>query len=130
MMAEPKSDPVSVRILLVEDDVLVRAVSAETLRLAGFTVVEATNADEAWSYLANGEEVDLVFSDIQMPGSMTGVDLARRLRSEHPALPVILTSGRAGSDGLGRFLPKPFRPSQLVSLIREHLGIEPPDGDE
>jgi CheY-like chemotaxis protein len=124
-----KSDPElsSARILVVEDDVLVRAVGAETLRLAGFTVIEATTADQAWAYLRTGEAVDLVFSDIQMPGSLTGVDLARLLRAIRPELPIILTSGRAGPEGLGRFLEKPYRPSELVPLVCELLGIEEPE---
>jgi CheY-like chemotaxis protein len=127
MMTDSDPELSSARILVVEDDVLVRAVGAETLRLAGFTVIEAASADEAWAYLRTGEAVDLVFSDIQMPGSLTGVDLARLLRAIRPELPIILTSGRAGPEGLGRFLMKPYMPSELVPLVCELLGIEEPE---
>jgi len=127
MMTESDPELFSARILVVEDDVLVRAVGAEALRLAGFTVIEAATADEAWAYLRTGEAVDLVFSDIQMPGALTGVDLARLLRAIRPELPIILTSGRAGPEGLGRFLMKPYMPSDLVPLVCELLGIEEPE---
>jgi CheY-like chemotaxis protein len=117
MIAQPKTRPSALRLLVVEDDALLRFIVAELLREEGFTVVEAANADEAWSYLAGGEGADLVFSDIDMPGSMDGNAFARRLRVDYPDLPVILTSGLSPPDGGMRFLRKPFVPSQLVSLI-------------
>jgi PleD family two-component response regulator len=80
MVPEPNSEPVPAHVLLVEDEVLIRSVIAETLRDAGLLVIEAANADEAWSYLQTGASVDLVFSDIQMPGSMDGIELARKVK--------------------------------------------------
>jgi CheY-like chemotaxis protein len=55
--------------------------------VAGFTVIEASGADEALSYFRGGGSVDLVFSDIYMPGSMTGLELARHIREAHPIFP-------------------------------------------
>jgi CheY-like chemotaxis protein len=94
--ADPEAQVVKPRILIVEDEVLIRAYLSEELRDAGFAVIEAAHAEEALSYLKAGEKVDLVFSDIHMPGSFNGLELARRLRDLHPSLPIILTSGNPG----------------------------------
>ena len=67
-------------ILVVEDEVLIRLVIADELRAQGFSVVEAASADQALSYFQAGVQVDLVLSDIEMPGSMNGVGLIQRLR--------------------------------------------------
>src|SRR6202034_3122259 len=77
------------RILVVEDEVLIRVVIAEELRLAGFSVIEAGRADEALTYVKAGEQVDLVFSDIQTPGPLNGVQLAEILRDRYPYITVI-----------------------------------------
>lgn len=108
-------------ILLVEDEVLIRAFVAEGLRDEGFHVVEAANADEARTYLIAGDPVDLVFTDIDMPGSTNGLELAHYILDHLPGLKVILTSGGAkGQDAraLGAFLPKPFALADAVVLIR------------
>jgi hypothetical protein len=68
--------PRTVRILVVEDEVLIRALIAEELRLEGFSVIEADRADDALTYIKAGAQVDLVFSDIQTPGSLNGLQLA------------------------------------------------------
>src|SRR5512139_614094 len=80
-------------VLVVEDDVLVRTVLAAYLRECGFDVVEAGSADEAIRVLEAGIRVDIVFSDVNMPGSMDGFGLARWLRRERPGLKIILTTG-------------------------------------
>jgi CheY-like chemotaxis protein len=85
--------PAEVRVLLVEDDPLIRFAMAEALRDLGVTVIEASTADEAWEYLKTETTVDLVFTDHRMPGSMSGAELARRIRKAHPAMMVIVTSG-------------------------------------
>ena len=79
---------------MVEDEILVRAVAAANLRDCGFDVVEAGNADEAIRVLQAGIRVDIVFSDVNMPGSLDGFGLALWLRRERPDLKFILTSGR------------------------------------
>ena len=82
-------------ILVVEDEILVRTVTAAYLRDCGFDVVEAGNADEAVRVLEASIRVDIVFSDINMPGSLDGFGLVQWLRRERPGLKIILTSGAA-----------------------------------
>jgi CheY-like chemotaxis protein len=110
------------RILIVEDEVLTRMALAEDLRDAGYSVVQASNADEAMAYLNTGSQIDLVFSDVRMPGSMDGLELARRLGVERPALPVVLAS--AGTGGIATFIAKPYRMEQVLSTISKILQPE------
>jgi len=128
--ADHEAQAAKPRILIVEDEVLIRAYLSEELRDAGFAVIEAAHADEALSYLKAGEEVDLVFSDIHMPGSLNGLELAHQLRALYPSLPVILTSGNPGPktpDGLGAFLIKPYTSEKAISLVFRTLGLQRPD---
>ncbi len=109
------------RILIVEDDVLVRMVAAAALEDAGFRVIEADCATEALELLAAGEKVSVLFSDINMPG-MDGLELARLASTRHPDLVVVLTSGyeHPGPGELperGRFLPKPYLPEEMMAAI-------------
>ena len=94
-LREPEAAPQAApaRILVVEDDPLIRFAIAEALRDLGASVVEAATADEAWQYLTGGEPVDVIFTDYRMPGSMTGAELAVRVRGQFPALEVVVTSG-------------------------------------
>lgn len=111
-------------VLLVEDEFLVRFSIADELRGAGLTVIEAADATEAWTYLKSGGRADLVFSDIQMPGGMSGIDLAHRLRADYPTIPLILTSGNIPADsvnGLAPFVRKPYRFDVVISAILEAL---------
>jgi DNA-binding NtrC family response regulator len=115
-----------IRILVVEDDVLIRLLLSEELRDAGFQVVEAAQADDALCYLDAGGDADLVFSDIRMPGSLNGLELACLLRDRYPSLPIILTSGNEKpprADEIGRFIPKPYDMVRAVSIVRETLGV-------
>jgi two-component system, response regulator PdtaR len=109
------------RILVVEDEVLVRAFIAEELRLAGFRVIEADRADDGLTYIkAAVEQVDLVFSDIQTPGSLNGLQLAEILRDKYPDMSVILTSGNALPRHVGivaAFVPKPYDVTQAIALM-------------
>ena len=114
-------------VLLVEDEMVIRALLAEELRSHGLMVVEAANADEAWAYLQTGGAADLVFSDVTMPGSMNGVELVRRVKAEYPATKAILTSGNPGTDNieaLGLFLPKPFRLFAAATAALQSLGVK------
>jgi CheY-like chemotaxis protein len=107
-------------VLVVEDEALLRALIADELRTAGLRVVEATDADDAWSYAAAGGPVDVLFSDIQMPGSMSGVELAHKLLQRSPHLDVIITSGKTTSSdlaGIRAFLPKPYTPARVVAAV-------------
>jgi CheY-like chemotaxis protein len=129
MVPQPLPRPHTARILVVEDEVLIRALSAEELPLAGFSVIESGRADEALTYIGAGEQVDLVFSDIQTPGSLDGLQLAETLYGQYPEIPVILTSGnanpkRAGIRGM--FVPKPYDVTQTIALISEILAQKSP----
>ncbi len=113
----------SARLLVAEDDIFIRAMIAEFLRDAGFDVVEAANADEAMAVFESGAEIDLLFSDIKMPGTMDGNELARRVKVRWPATHVMLTSGYSSAlldpkDKLSsRILPKPYRPLSVLAAI-------------
>ncbi|HVJ52328.1 MAG TPA: response regulator [Aliidongia sp.] len=130
MVPEPKPDAIRARILIVEDEPMLRATIAESLRDAGFSVVEAANADEAFTYIEAGASVDLVFSDVRMPGSLDGLALARKLKTTNPSLSVILTSAnfRPGNiDDLGPFIRKPYRLAEVKAQVIQTLGLGPSD---
>jgi CheY-like chemotaxis protein len=114
-------------VLLVEDEWLLRMDAVEMIRSAGFDVVEAENADDAIEILEVRRDITLVFTDIQMPGSMDGLKLARAVRGRWPPIKIVATSGLVdvGEKDLpegGRFLAKPYRPEQLADVLRELIG--------
>ncbi len=112
-------------ILVVEDEVLIRLVIADELRAQGFSVVEAASADQALSYFQAGVQVDLVLSDIEMPGSMNGVGLIQRLRVTAPNLPTVLTSGASpAAHDADAFVSKPYDMGKVVALIAKLLHRE------
>jgi len=124
--ARQEEDLLPAHVLLVEDEALIRALLADELRVSGLTVVEAGTADEAWDYLTAGGRADLVFSDVTMPGSMDGVELAKRVRETYPQVKVIVTSGNPGPRNvaeLGVFLPKPYRLDRATEMTLKILGL-------
>jgi CheY-like chemotaxis protein len=111
-------------ILIVEDELLIRMNAVEMIEQAGFEVVEAANADEAITILERRLDITVVFTDIQMPGSMDGLKLAAAVRHRWPPIRIVATSGqvRIGPDDVpegGRFLPKPYSPAEITKLLRE-----------
>jgi CheY-like chemotaxis protein len=111
-------------VLIVEDDFWVRMNAVELIGDAGFDVVEAGNADAAIAILEARPGIHVVFTDIQMPGSMDGLKLARFVRDRWPPIKIVATSGfvNVGKDDLpegGRFVPKPYRPEYIVATLRE-----------
>jgi CheY-like chemotaxis protein/two-component sensor histidine kinase len=105
--------------LLVDDEDLVRMSTADMLIDLGYEVVEVRSADEALSLMGEGLYPDLVVTDHLMPG-MTGLDLARELRSRRPDLPVLIVSGYAEMDGIApgfARLTKPFRAAELANSL-------------
>jgi CheY-like chemotaxis protein len=129
MVPQPLLRPCTARILVVEDEVLIRALIAQELRYAGFSAIEADRADDALTYIKAGEQVDLVFSDIQTPVSLDGLQLAETLRDKYPDIPVIRTSGNAEPKHVGipwTFVPKPYDVTQTVTLISEILAQKSP----
>jgi CheY-like chemotaxis protein len=118
--------PASAVVLVVEDEAVVRLDAIETLREAGFRVIEAANADEAISILETRSDVRVVVTDIQMPGSMDGLKLAATIRDRWPPIALIVTSGRISVQQRdlperGRFLPKPYSGPRLVEAIHAAL---------
>ena len=111
-------------VLVVDDEILIRGNAAEMIAEAGFEVVEAGNADEAIAVLEARPDIHVVFTDIQMAGSMDGLKLAHFVRGRWPPIKIIATSGNPGfRDGDlpegGIFLPKPYSYDRVSSLLRE-----------
>jgi CheY-like chemotaxis protein len=114
-------------VLIVEDELLLRMDAADAIESGGFEVVEAANADDAIEILEARPDITVVFTDIQMPGSMDGLKLARAVRGRWPPIKIVATSGLVdvGEKDLpegGRFLPKPYHGRQLAAVLRELTG--------
>ena len=117
------------RVLIVEDDDRVRRLTARRLRDLGYRVLEAGHGAEALAILAEAPDVEIVFSDPVMPGSMSGFDLAREVRKRFPPVRVILTSGysaelmnQADIPQLDlQVLRKPYRQAELACVFRAAL---------
>lgn len=111
-------------VLVAEDEVLVRGVVADHLRDSGFRIIEAANAAEAVDILQSGEPVDLVFTDIAMPGIMNGAMLARWIYLHRSDVRVVLASGSVDSARAfpgGRLFLKPYDLDQVETHIRDVL---------
>ena|ERR1017187_5222615 len=108
-------------VLVVDDDVRILALTAEMLRLAGYRVLKTNIASEAdLIFERNAAEIDLLLSDVQMP-SLSGPELAVRLRQRNPRLPVVFMSGCAESNGPPGTLKKPFKMADLWSKVSDAL---------
>ena len=116
-------------ILVVEDDVRVRRVSTRRLKEMGYAVIEADRGTAALEVLARGEPIDLLFTDVVMPGGMTGLELARQARSLRPGLKILFTSGYASPaamkdevlTGDAAWLGKPYSNADLGAKLRQLL---------
>ena len=112
-------------ILVVDDEVLVRVVIAEYLRDCGYRVVEAGSAEDAVTILNSQLKVDIVFTDLELPGRSSGLELARWIRKHYPDMKVIVTSGIYSSAELagelceaGPPIVKPYESDVVVQRIR------------
>ena len=117
-------------VVVVEDEILIRMVIADYLRGCGYRVIEAASADEAMVILQHKElEVDVVFSDIDMPGSMDGFELSKWLRANRPGVDVILAGSVArAADAAGELcdsgpVPKPYEPQLAADRIRQLMAL-------
>jgi CheY-like chemotaxis protein len=107
------------RLLIVEDHAQLRQVLALTLRAEGFVVSVAISGDDAMQQLIGGLEVDVVLTDIRMPGTLNGLDLARWIRSTRPLIRVVVQTGFTQEDTGGFVvLAKPFTDQQLLAVLR------------
>lgn len=116
--------PASARpmVLVVEDEPLVMMLETEVLHDAGYSVIEASSADQAFEVLRSRPSVRAVLTDVEMPGHMDGFEFARLVRQGWPDMAVVVVSGRRepapGDIPAGTtFLAKPFRPEQLVEIV-------------
>src|SRR6202790_1300218 len=108
------------RVLVVEDEMMLRLRAVDIVEDAGFTPVEAVNADEAIAILESRSDIDLLFTDIQMPGSMDGLKLAHAVHDRWPAIRIILVSGQvkpsdADRPADSRFFGKPVEVKQMIA---------------
>jgi two-component system, response regulator PdtaR len=117
----------AIGVLIVEDEFLLRADAAEFMENSGFTVYEASSADEAIALLERHADIRAVFTDIQMPGSMDGLKLAHYVRGRWPPVKLIITSGHARPPaedmptGSG-FVGKPYQLEKVADDLRTMVG--------
>ena len=111
------------RILIVEDEFLIRLTLAEALADEGFDVVEAETGDEALRLIEADPTIRLMLTDMQLPGTLNGSALAQRAREHRPALPVIFVTGRPEAPGTlltarDLFIAKPYLPSEVCTAAK------------
>ena len=114
-------------VLIVEDEFLIRMVLADTLSDAGYDVLEAENVLEAVAVLGQ-RKIDAVITDVDLPGGLSGLDLARMMTSTHTDIPIIIASGGRqlrpeDLPGDAVFLPKPYRMGVITALVGEMTSI-------
>lgn len=118
-------------VLIVDDEHYIRTLAGSVLRDEGFTVLEASGTAEALE-LAASHNIDILLTDLHMPGSLSGLQLADEIRTTDPMVRVIISSGDDPSvlrdDATGAiFLAKPYRPHQLINAVRMHsIGLSFP----
>jgi CheY-like chemotaxis protein len=116
------------RILLVEDEHLIRLIMSEAMLDDGFDVTTASTGDEAMQHLRAGQVFDLLLTDIQLPGATDGLDVARAARNNAPKIPIIFTTGQPDRMDpwrpglLDMFIAKPYRPSDVCAAVRRMVG--------
>ena len=114
-------------VLVVEDEMVLRMRAVDIVEDAGFTAVEAVNADEALSILEERSDIALLFSDIQMPGSMDGLKLAHAVHERWPSIKIILVSGQVKLSDADKpmdslFFGKPLDVKQMITELRAMVG--------
>ena len=117
----------STNVLVVEDEMVLRMRAVDIVEDAGFTAVQAVNADEALSILESRSDISLLFSDIQMPGSMDGLKLAHAVHDRWPSIKIILVSGQiklsdADKPADSRFFGKPLEVKQMIAELQDMVG--------
>ena len=108
-------------VLVVEDETLIRELVAEELEEAGYSVVVANDADQAIAILEARQDIHLVFTDIDMPGSMDGLKLAAAVRDRWPPVHIIITTGKVRPLEIpanALFIPKPYVGKNVVAAMR------------
>lgn len=111
-------------VLIVEDEALLRMDAVDFLEEAGFDTIEAAHADDAIAILRSRHDIAVVFTDIEMPGTMDGIKLAHAVRKGWPPVTIVVASGRVvPTQGVlpdnVRFLRKPYRPAEVIAAVRK-----------
>src|SRR5947209_916474 len=114
-------------VLVVEDEMVLRMRAVDIVEDAGFCPVEAVNADEAMSILESRSDISLLFTDIQMPGSMDGLKLAHAVHDRWPAIKIILVSGQVNPSDAerpvdSRFFGKPLSVERMITELQAMVG--------
>src|SRR3954463_5986859 len=114
-------------VLVVEDEMVLRMRAIDIVEDAGFTPVEAVNADQAIAILESRSDIDLLFTDIQMPGTMDGLKLAHAVHDRWPAIKIILVSGQVkpsddDKPADSRFFGKPIEVAQMIAELKDMVG--------
>src|SRR5436309_12323402 len=114
-------------VLVVEDEMVLRMRAVDIVEDAGFTAVQAVNADEALAILESRADISLLFSDIQMPGSMDGLKLAHAVHDRWPSIKIILVSGQVkvsdeDKPADSRFFGKPLEVKHMIAQLQEMVG--------
>ena len=114
-------------VLIVEDEMMLRMRAVDIVEDAGFRSVEAINADEAMSILESRSDISLLFTDIQMPGSMDGLGLARAVHERWPSIKIIVVSGQLNPlkpdlPPCSRFFGKPLNAGEVIAQMRGMIG--------
>jgi two-component sensor histidine kinase/FixJ family two-component response regulator len=115
------------KVLVVEDEMMLRMRAVDIVEDAGFIPIEAVNADEALAILESRSDIDLLFTDIQMPGSMDGLKLAHAVHERWPSIKIILVSGKltpteAEKPIHSRFFGKPLEVKQMILEMQDMIG--------
>jgi CheY-like chemotaxis protein len=126
-MMVPDHSGVPAVVLVVEDEMLLRMRAVDMVEDAGYTSVEAVDADEAVAILESRSDIALMFTDIQMPGSMDGLKLAHAVRQRWPPIKIILVSGQLKPANIdipadSRFYGKPLEAKEMIAEIQNMIG--------
>jgi two-component system, response regulator PdtaR len=109
-------------VIIVDDDVFERMGASYMFSDAGYRVLEAGSADEALQFFESTPDIRLLFTDVSMPGSMSGSDLARQVAERWPGIGIIITSGRSRPEPLplgSQFHAKPYEPTNVLQHARD-----------
>jgi CheY-like chemotaxis protein len=114
-------------VLVVEDEMLLRMRAVDMVEDAGYTPVEAVDADQAVAILESRSDIALLFTDIQMPGSMDGLELAHSVHERWPPIRIIMVSGQLNAANIdipadSRFFGKPLEPGKMIAEMQNMIG--------
>jgi len=123
MVLDPSCVPAVV--LIVEDEMMLRMSAVDMVEDAGYTPIEASDADEAVAILESRSDIALMYTDIQMPGSMDGVGLAHAVYVRWPSIKIIVVSGQSNPPDLppcSKFFSKPLEAGHMIAQMRNMIG--------